>query len=131
MNKPTAVIVKGNPKFINDNPVADNFYKEIKAFLETLNYKVSFDKGEPYTSPPKADLWIGHSRGVDRLRFAPEGTHVLMFGSSHKDAINHQDDNSVIIKYPSDVVPNNFHYEFTNEMKQSILDVNKKIKSKA
>ena len=64
----TAVIIKGNPKFIDNNKDADSFYEEIKSFLEDLGFEVSFDKGEPYTSPDKADLWIGHSRGADRLR---------------------------------------------------------------
>ena len=58
--KPTAVIIKGNPEYISGH---DDFYEEIKDFLEELGYKVSFDEGAPYTVPPKADLWIGHSRG--------------------------------------------------------------------
>lgn len=130
MNKFSAVIIKGNPKFIENNIEADNFYKEIKDFLETLNYEVSFDKGEPYTSPKKADLWIGHSRGVDRLRFAHKDIYTLMFGSSHKDSVNHQDDNSVKTEYTSNVIPNKFHYKFTNEMRNSILEATKKIESK-
>lgn len=131
MNNPTAIIVKGNPKYIENNPEADSFYKEIKIFLETLGYKVSFDKGEPHTVPEKADLWIGHSKGVDRLRFAPEGTQILMFGSSHQDAVNHPDDDSDKIKYPSDASPNKYHYEFTDKMKYSILDVTERIMSKS
>lgn len=129
MNKPTAIIIKGNPKFIENNIGADNFYREIKTFLKTLGYAVAFDAGEPHSLPEKADLWIGHSRGVDRLRFAPEGTYILAFGSSHQDAVNHPDDNSTQ-KYLSDVVPNKFHYEFTEEMKCSILEVTERIKSK-
>ena len=125
MNKPTAVIVKGNPKFIDGNTLADNFYDEIKTFLENQGYTVSYDPGEPYTSPKEANLWIGHSRGIDRLRFAPEGTYCLRFGSSHPESINHPEDNSIGITYPSDVVPNQFHYVFTEEMKQTILDVKK------
>lgn len=130
MNTFSAVIIKGNPKFIEDDIDADNFYKEIGAYLETLNYEVSFDTGEPYTSPKNAALWIGHSRGVDRLRFAPKDTYVLAFGSSHKDGVNHPDDNSVEIEHSPDVIPNKFHYTFTDEMKRSILDVTKKIEGK-
>lgn len=125
----TAIIIKGNPKFIEGNSDADNFYREIQLFLEAHGYQVSFDNGEPYTSPEKADLWIGHSRGVDRLRFAPEGTSLLKFGSSDEDAINHPDDSSLKIQYPSDVVPNEFHYVFTDEMKRAILEVTERIKS--
>lgn len=121
MKKLTAIIIKGNPKFIDRNIQADRFYKRIKNFLETLGYEVKVDNGEPYTCPEKADLWIGHSRGSDRLRFAPKGTHILAFGSSSKNAINHPKDNSVKITYPSDVLPNEFHYVFTKKMREAIL----------
>lgn len=127
MHKLTAIIIKGNPKFIVGNKRAEEFYQEIKNFLETLSYQVSFDDGAPYTSPKKADLWIGHSRGIDRLRFAPKGTRVLVFGASDTQAINHPDDNSTQITYPSNIVPNKFHYEFTDAMQQAIVDITKKI----
>ncbi|OIO30826.1 hypothetical protein AUJ77_01605 [Candidatus Nomurabacteria bacterium CG1_02_43_90] len=121
IKKLTAIIIKGNPKFIDHNIKADKFYKSIKNFLEALGYEAKFNNGEPYTSPEKADLWIGHSRGYLRLRFALKGTHILAFGSSSKNAINHPKDNSVKIAYPSDVLPNEFHYVFTKKMREAIL----------
>jgi hypothetical protein len=73
--KPQAVIVKGNPKYLNDphvKPLAEAFYSEIQSLLEERGFEVTFDAGEPMTSPNEtAAVWIGHSRGIDRLRFAP------------------------------------------------------------
>lgn len=70
-----AIIIKGNPAFINTpsiKPMADKLYAQIKALLEKRGYTVKFDRGAPFTMPDeKAQLWVAHSRGVDRLRFAP------------------------------------------------------------
>lgn len=72
--KPIAVVIKGNPKYLDDpkvKPLAEAFYAEVKQILEKSGYQVEFDTGEPYTLPnKKATLWVGHSRGIDRLRFA-------------------------------------------------------------
>src|SRR5579884_3801285 len=122
-----AVIIKGNPKFIRNNPVAESFYAEIKEFLEKLGFEVIFSSGQPYTSPPAADLWIGHSRGVDRLRFAPSGTKTLALGSSLKGAVNHPLDNTKDIQGPSNIIPNKYHYVFTPQMKKRIKDLQKQI----
>lgn len=131
MQKLTAIIIKGNPKFIIDNPEAEKFYQEIAEFLQGLGYEVGFDPGEPYTSPPLADLWIGHSRGGDRLSPPVPGDVVtLLFGSSRPGAINHPEDNTKHLFGPSDIVPNIFHYTFTDEMKQAIEEVTRKIANK-
>ena len=109
-----AVIIKGNPKFVENNRKADSFYKKLKTFLISLGYEVSLDKGEPYTEPIKADLWIGHSRGVDRLRFAPKHTKVIALGI--EVGINHPKDTSL----RAGDVPNKFHYILTEDMKKEI-----------
>lgn len=71
--KPLAVVIKGNPKYLDDpkiQPLADAFYNEIRGILEKRGFEVEFDEGAPHTVPnKKAVLWIGHSRGIDRLRF--------------------------------------------------------------
>ncbi len=113
----TAVIIKGNPKFVASNPDADRFYADLKAFLEGLGFSVSFDAGEPYTSPPAADLWIGHSRGSDRLQYAPAGTITVALGTL--GGINHSDDNSL----SPGQVPDISHYILTQEMKEEIKSV--------
>lgn len=90
----TAVVIKGNP----DSPVtrgkelSEGFYDRLKKVLESEGLKTSFDPGKSYTTPPPADIWLGHSRGADRLRFAPEGVSPIGIGSEFKGAINHPDD---------------------------------------
>ena len=108
----TAVIIKGNPKYINNNKKADSFYDLLKKELEESGYKVSFDSGKAYTSPKKADIWVGHSRGVDRLEFAPKGVKTIAIGADDfKGALNHPKDKLEIGKKPADE-----HYEMTKEM---------------
>jgi 8-oxo-dGTP diphosphatase/2-hydroxy-dATP diphosphatase len=110
----TAVVIKGNPKFIEGNKDARAFYLDLKTFLEGLGYAVVFDRGEPYTTPPPADLWVGHSRGSDRLRFAPTATKTLALGV--EGGINHSQDKALS---PGEV-PGIFHYLLTEDMKNEI-----------
>ena len=92
--KPLAVIVKGNPKYITDPKVknkADAFYSRIKVILEQKGYRVVYDAGEEYTRPDvTAKVWIAHSKGIGRLRFAPDGvrTYALQTKGSVKDKSN-------------------------------------------
>jgi len=114
---PSAVIVKGNPKFITNNPLANKFYNTIADYLRQKNHSVTFDKGEPYTQPANADLWIGHSRGIDRLRFAPKGTKTLDLSQ-----YEHPVAKAFNAKYVpgQDILPPPHHYFFTKEMRQAI-----------
>jgi hypothetical protein len=84
----TAVIIKGNPKRITDETYG-GLYEDLKGVLEGMGIKTTLDEGKPYTSPQDADIWIGHSRGVDRLRFAPEGTLTIKIGADDEDSLNH------------------------------------------
>ncbi len=114
-----AVIIKGNPQFVDNNPLADEFYKSLGEFMISLGYEVSFDKGEPYTEPEPVELWIGHSRGADRLRFAPKGTIVIGIGVPP-----HEENNFPVINHPEDKFgsdPN--HYILTEEMKDQIKKI--------
>jgi hypothetical protein len=106
----TAVIIRGNPKFIADNPAAEDFYANLQKHMEQQGYAVTQDAGEPHTTPPAANVWLGHSRGVDRFRFAPEGTRTIGLGAP--DGINHPDDTAM---KPGDV-PTAAHYKLTPEM---------------
>jgi hypothetical protein len=76
VSKPLAVIVKGNPKYIDNNPLADNFYADVKQRLEAKGYRVEFDAGADFTEPDQsAVLVVGHSRGAGRLKYAnPKAT---------------------------------------------------------
>lgn len=114
-----AVIIKGNPKFI-DNKKAKNFYEEIKDYLEKKDFEVVMDDGEPFTTPPKADLWVGHSRGADRLKFAPKGTKILAFGSKRNGAINHPEDDVTTPFHKIGKSPPTEHFIFTKKMKNAI-----------
>ena len=79
--KPLAIIVKGNPKYIEDPRVkimASKFYEEIRRRLVARGFRVAFDPGEEFTRPStKAKLWVAHSRGKDRLQYAPETVQTL------------------------------------------------------
>lgn len=110
----SAVIIKGNPKFIIGNLDADRFYDEVKHFLEDQGFSATFDLGESYSSPVKADLWIGHSRGNDRLRFAPTGTKTIMLATL--GGINNPDDKALF----AGAIPDKPHYILTDEMKEKI-----------
>ena len=117
--QPSAVIIKGNPALVDNNPLASKFYNNIAAFLRQNKYSVTFDKGEPFTKPTHADLWIGHSRGADRLRFARKGTKTVDLNEYEhpvaKAWINRQKPGV------QQGLPPPHHYFFTNEQKQAIL----------
>jgi hypothetical protein len=89
--KPLAVIIKGNPKYLNKHKKwANAFYNEVKDILISQGYRVQFDPGKPYTVPTtKADIWIGHSRGCDRLRFAPKDISTLELKTKAYDGDAH------------------------------------------
>lgn len=110
-----AVIIKGNPKYVEENNEAERFYAQIKKFLENLGYEVTMDPCLPHTLPPKANLWIGHSMGVFRLRFAPKGVKTLALGDNSPRAINHPKDTAT--------PPDRYHYIFTKKMKDTIKDI--------
>ena len=113
-----AVIITGNPHYITNNPKADAYYRAIEDHLAELGYSVKRDPGAPHTSPPPADLWIGHSRGADRLRFAPAGTRTVAFGSSREGAVNHPAD---IVDQPAgSFTPPDEHYVLTDEMRAAL-----------
>lgn len=86
-----AVIIKGNPYYLEQGPDTAGYrayYKDIENELRNAGYgDVVYDKGESGTSPPPADLWVGHSRGASRLRFAPKGTKTLNI-TEYEDGIN-------------------------------------------
>jgi hypothetical protein len=79
--RPIAVVIKGNPKYLEDPeiaPLARQFYAHVAELLMARGYQVHFDKGAEYTTPNvKAAVWVGHSRGIDRLRFAPASVRTL------------------------------------------------------
>lgn len=110
---PTAVIITGNPKYVRGNRTASRFYDQLHAHLVDKGFDVAFDPGKAYTSPPPADVWIGHSRGSDRLRFAPSGTMTIAMGVPwNPDAINHPEDEAQVGARPGIA-----HFTLTDEMR--------------
>ncbi len=81
MVKPLAIIIKGNPKYINDpkiSAMAIAFYLEIKRLLVAKGFRVTFNSGTAYTTPKlTAKVWIAHSRGIDRLQYAPASVQTI------------------------------------------------------
>lgn len=139
MFRRTAIIITGNPARTSDRARAEAFYRELASFLESLEFPVAFDAGEPYTVPAPADLWVGHSRGADRLRFAPPGTMTIGIGvpptadgTSSFPVVNHHDDAAAKCTF-RDGVPlgdesssaqdDRAHFELTEGMKASIAAI--------
>lgn len=116
--RPLAVVVTGNPAYVRGNPAADAFYADVSGHLRGLGYDVATDPGEPHTVPPPAAVWVGHSRGADRLPFAPPGTVAVPIGSARDGAINHPADP---VHLPAgSYTPGPEHYTFTPEMADAL-----------
>lgn len=76
----TAILITGNPIYLNSQRFKTRavvFYNEITELLKIQGFCVKEDPGLDYTVPPDADLWIAHSRGMDRLRWAAPTTAVF------------------------------------------------------
>ena len=116
LRKLRAVVIRGNP-------AAAKFYADVGGPLSGLGYDVDYDPGEPYTEPPPADLWVGHSRGADRLRFAPPTTRTVAVGSNLPGAINHPDDDVDASFHRTGGAPPATHYELTPEMRERLTAV--------
>jgi hypothetical protein len=119
----TAVIIVGNPKWIKGphKELAKKFYGEIKAFLEERGYDVSYDAGKPHTIPETADMWLGHSRGEDRLRFAPEGIKTLALGKYEPEASQEHSETFEMGDDSFEPLPE--HYEFTDSMRNAVEEL--------
>ncbi len=115
----TAVLVKGNPKFIKGDE-AQAYYNEIVEYMESLGVSVIVDPGADYTCPPKADFYVAHSRGCGRYRCfdgGPQADDFLMFGDP--DGIMHPKDRKWHEAGRRGIPPNE-HFLFIDEQKQAI-----------
>lgn len=113
-DRPAAVVIRGNPKFTAGNPAAAEFYSALAKVLAAQGYAVSEDAGEPYTVPAgDAAVWVGHSRGADRLRFAPPGVRTVAVGSNRPGAVNHPADD--VNLWPGEEPPP-AHFDLTPDM---------------
>lgn len=121
-----AVIIKGNPKFIN-TALARTYYADVEKYLKDLGYKVEFDNGADYTRPRQdADLYVAHSRGVGRYEFMEEKNKSKFIKLGSLDgAINPVDR-----KWQEEVwhpgiktPPPDDHFIFTDIQKDEILKI--------
>lgn len=134
-SKPRAVIIKGNPAYITNNPKADAFYAELEKLVREAGYDPSFDPGEPFTSPDeKAALWVAHSRGGDRLRFAPPGVKTLFVdqfedGYAERESQNlrrmREDGYKSLADWPVEKrpQPSDAHYQVTDALREAIRGI--------
>lgn len=134
---PHVYIITGNPEV--DTEHSDNYasyYNEIANFIRDLGFKVAFDKGEAFTTPPSgAQFWIGHSRGSDRLRFGKEENVDTLSLDEYEPTRKKQDREydklfrklkvTRIADIPIDMrpKPGPEHYTFNNKQKKAILQL--------
>lgn len=133
IKKLKAIIIKGNPKYIN-NSLASSYYKEIEKFLKDNGVEeVQYDAGEALTIPDEnADLYIGHSRGTSRKQFmSPAKQKVfLMFGVPEGiiDPVDLKWSTEVWVKDTNEQPPKE-HFVFIEKQKEAIIKLINKIKS--
>ena len=121
--KPLAIIIKGNPN--RKQPKSPgNLYPKLKKYLQEKGFQVEFDEGKPHTTPNiNAQLWIGHSRGAGRLKFAPKHIITISIGSSLPNSINHPNDKTNIKPDEYDNLPNHIikaHNSWHNSFKEKL-----------
>lgn len=126
----TALVIKGNAKFVMDNATAEEFYVAVSNYLQGMGYKVSFDVSETRDLAYKADLIIGHSNGLFKLNRCKEDTKLIAFGAIPEKATNskivfanHPVDEQYLKKCHANLrydYPIPEHFIFTNEMKVAI-----------
>lgn len=75
--QPTAVIVDRDLKYTKTPYWANRFYGQLTDKMRAKGYAVTRDHHPVNLSPPKADVWIGHNTGADRLKHAPKNTKTL------------------------------------------------------
>lgn len=127
-----AIIVKGNPKYIN-NDIAEAYYEEIKKFLlDNGATSVEFNSGKAYTIPDvHADLYVAHSRGCDRKEHMPKEKQnvFLCFGIEEGiiDPIDLKWQKEIWTK-DTDEQPPKEHFKFIPAQKKAIVDLLNKIK---
>lgn len=115
----TAVLITGNPKYVQGDykDQADAFYQSIEKELDRLGVQHSRDPGLPYTEPDVADIYIGHSRGADRLKYVSPDSYRISLGTNDEYSINHSKDRSLYSGAPT---PDIYHFRLTPRMRQAI-----------
>ena len=122
-----AVLITGNPKFLlQQNELAEPFYRQIESLLKEHGYETQRDPGEAHTMPEPADLWVGHSRGADRLRFAPDTQATIAIGSRMAEAVNDPEDDVATPFQRNGTLPPAAHYRVPAEFISRLEALTKK-----
>lgn len=126
MAKLSAVIIKGNHKYIDNNPLATQYYHDIEAYLKQLGVnEITYDAGDDYTCPRKdADLYIAHSRGCSRDRcFEGQADRAPFVKLGDPKGVIHPKDlhwQQHVWKPGTDALPPHEHYELFQEQRAAI-----------
>jgi hypothetical protein len=128
-----AVIIKGSPRYIENNPKADKFYEELAKILSNSGYETSYDAGEPNTIPDEtAQLWIAHSRGQSRLQHAPESVKTLAVDQYEHRAKERREINRKLMEaagakswaeWEDRPDPPDEHYQITDDLRRAIREL--------
>lgn len=120
-----AILITGNPRYIKGDE-AKQYYQDIINFVQSRGIEIIVDPGDDYTCPPKADFYIAHSRGCDRIRCVagtPKEKDFLMFGDRagfiHPVDLAWQLANPPSPRYNPPPVE---HFEFIDTQKKAIVD---------
>ena len=129
-----AVIIKGNPKYINTS-LARGYYSKIESFLKTHGvHDVTMDAGDYETRPRlDADLYIAHSRGCGRKKYMPVDKQKVFLSFGTAGGVN----DPVDLKWIKEVYvkgthqqPPKEHFVFIQAQQDAILDLLEKINKK-
>jgi hypothetical protein len=125
MARLSAVIIKGNPKYLN-TALAAQYYKDIETYLRQLGVnEITFDSGEPKTCPrPDADLYIAHSRGCDRERCMKD-PKIPFVKLGDPEGVIHPADlkwHKEVFKFTpgGDITPVDEHFLFFKEQREAV-----------
>lgn len=125
----SATVIKGNPSFVQGNPLAEEYYSKISAHLKSLGVtKVTLDEGAPYTRPPLSDVYIGHSRGVDRLQYVRNRRGSSSVSLGDPDGVIHPKDlewHSAGMKGS----PPKEHFMYTEDQRAAVEEAVKSVSS--
>lgn len=118
------IIIKGNPKFIN-NEIAIRYYIKIATFLKKLGAKeVLFDSGEPKTCPSMATFYVAHSRGCGRVRMCESlGRHNSVLLGDPDGVIHPVDAEWQRVTPAGTGTPPKEHFLFTKEQQAAVKEM--------
>lgn len=122
-----AIIIKGNPKYIN-NTIAKGYYKSIETFLKENGVSVvEYDPGNQFTIPKlDADIFVAHSRGCERKQYMPKDKQSVFLKFGDPDGVIHPVDlkwQKEVWTKDTDLQPPPEHFLFTQDQKKAILTI--------